>query len=82
MEEQQDMVCKQDGTMWVLRYGEWSPMEDMVIHLKDGSRVSMDGTITQPNGSSRMLMDGEGVTFDGEPTTLVDMKTDPNIGAE
>lgn len=79
MQEQQDMVCKRDGKMWVLRFGEWWPMEDMVMNLKDGTRVSLDGTVTLADGSSRMLMDGEGITLDGEPTTVADMNVDRDL---
>jgi len=46
----------------------------MVMHLSNGARVAMDGTLTTPDGTSRMLMDGEAITLDGEMTTVEDVK--------
>lgn len=76
MEVEQDMVLKQGRRMLLRRLGEWMPMEDLVMTLKDGTRVELDGTVTFPDGTSRMLMDGEGITLDGEPTTLADASSD------
>jgi len=72
MDVEQDMVLKQGRRMMLRRFGEWQPMEDMVMTLKNGTRVELDGTVTYPDGTTRMLMDGEGITLDGEPTTLAD----------
>ena len=68
---QPDMVLKKDGKMMVMRHGEMKPL-DIVMTLENGARVAMDGTVTMPDGTSRMLMDGEALTMDGEPTTAVD----------
>lgn len=76
MDMEQDMVLKQGRRMLLRRLGEWTPMEDMVMTLKNGTRVELDGTVTYPDGTSRMLMDGEGITLDGEPTTLADASSD------
>jgi hypothetical protein len=51
---------------------------DLVMNLSDGTKVAMDGTVTRPDGTSRILMDGEALTLDGEPTTLTDMQRDPH----
>ena len=75
MELKEDMVVMQGGKMMVVRHGEMKSM-DMVVRLSNGARVAMDGTITMPDGTSRMLMDGEAITMDGEFTTLEDMKDD------
>ncbi len=72
MDVEQDMVLKQGRRMLLRRFGEWKPMEDMVMTLKNGTRVELDGMVTDPDGTTRMLMDGEGLTLDGEPTTLAD----------
>lgn len=72
MDIEQDMVLKQGRRMMLRRFGEWQPMEDMIMTLKNGTRVGLDGTVTYPDGTNRMLMDGEGFTLDGEPTTLAD----------
>jgi hypothetical protein len=68
---QPDMVLKKDGKMMVVRHGEMEPL-DMIMTLDNGARVFMDGTVTMPDGTSRMLTDGEAITMDGEPTTAVD----------
>lgn len=75
----QDLVMMKDGRMMVRRFGEVKPM-DMVMALKNGIRVTMDGTIEMPDGTSRMLMDGEALTLDGEPTTVVDSDADTGTG--
>jgi hypothetical protein len=76
MDVEHDMVLKQENRMLLRRFGQWQPMEDMVMTLKDGTRVGLDGTVTYPDGTTRMLMDGEGITLDGEPTTLADAQSD------
>ena len=81
METQQDIVMKKDGKMMVVRYGEVSPME-LVMTLSNGTRVAVDGTITLPDGTSRMLMDGEALTLDGEMTTLADQNIDDDDSTE
>ena len=58
METKDDMVVMKGGRMMVVRFGEMKPM-DMVMTLSNGTKVAMDGTITMPDGTSRMLMDGE-----------------------
>jgi hypothetical protein len=68
---QPDMVLKKGGKMMVVQHGEMKPL-DMVMTLDNGARVFMDGTVTMPDGTSRMLTDGEALTMDGEPTTAVD----------
>ena len=73
MELKEDMVVMQGGKMMVVRHGEMKAM-DMVMRLSNGAQVAMDGTITMPDGTSRMLMDGEAITLDGEFTTMEDMK--------
>jgi hypothetical protein len=72
MDRQQDMIMKKNGRAVLVRNGEEKPM-DLVMTLSNGARVAMDGTVTMPDGTSRMLMDGEAITLDGEPTTAVDM---------
>ena len=69
--QQQDMIMKKDGKAILYRNGEEHPL-DLVMTLSNGARVAMDGTVTMPDGTSRMLMDGEAITLDGDPTTAVD----------
>jgi hypothetical protein len=69
MDTQPDVVVMRKGKMMVRRHGDWTPL-DMVMTLPNGGRVAMDGTLTMPDGTSRLMMDGEAITMDGEPTTL------------
>lgn len=73
MEPQPDVVMMRKGKVMVRRQGDWHDL-DMVMPLSNGGKVAMDGTLTMPDGTSRMLMDGEAVTFDGEMTTVEDVK--------
>ncbi len=68
---QPDMVFMKGGKMMVVRHGERKAL-DMVMTLENGARVAMDGTVTFRDGTSRRLSDGEALTLDGEPTTVVD----------
>ena len=73
MDVKEDLVVMMNGKMMVRRNGELKPM-DMVMTLSNGTKVAMDGSITRPDGTSRLLMDGEAMTLDGEMTTLADVK--------
>ncbi len=73
MEPQPDIVMMRKGKVMVRRHGDWHEL-DMVMPLSNGARVAMDGTLTTPDGTSRMLMDGEAITLDGEMTTVEDVK--------
>ncbi len=73
MEPEPDVVMMRKGKVMVRRHGDWHAL-DMVLPLSNGARVSMDGTLTMPDGTSRMLMDGEALTLDGEMTTVEDLR--------
>ena len=76
--QRQDMVLKKGGKLVLIRNGEEKSM-DTVMTLSNGARVAIDGTVTMPDGTSRMLMDGEALTLDGEPTTAVDMQAGDKV---
>jgi hypothetical protein len=69
---EQDVLVMRKGKLMRIRQGQEQPV-DLVVTLANGGRVAMDGTLTLPDGTSRMLMDGEAITLDGEPTTLADL---------
>jgi NurA-like 5'-3' nuclease len=62
MDTQPDVVVMRKGKMMIRRHGEWAPL-DMVMTLPNGGRVAMDGTLTMPDGTSRLMMDGEAITM-------------------
>lgn len=74
-EIEQDVLVMRKGKLMRIRQGQEKPV-DLVVTLANGGKVAMDGTLTMPDGTSRMLMDGEAVTLDGEPTTLADLNID------
>jgi hypothetical protein len=69
----EDLVVMKNGKMMVRRSGKMKPM-DLVMTLSNGTKVAMDGTITNKDGTSRILMDGEAITMDGEMTTIEDIE--------
>lgn len=71
MDNQPDIILMKDGKVMLVRNGEEKEME-LVMSLSNGARVTIDGTVINPDGTSRRLMDGEAITLDGEPTTAVD----------
>jgi hypothetical protein len=73
MEPEPDVVIMRKGKVMVRRHGDWHPL-DMILPLSNGARVAMDGTLTMPDGTTRLLMDGEAMTLDGEMTTVEDLK--------
>lgn len=73
MEPEPDVIMMRKGKAMVRRHGDWHAL-DMVVPLSNGAKVAMDGTLTMPDGTSRMLMDGEAVTLDGEMTTIEDVR--------
>lgn len=71
-EIEQDVLVMRKGRLMRIRNGEELPV-DMVVTFPNGGLVAMDGTLTLPDGTSRMLMDGEAVTMDGETTTVAEL---------
>jgi hypothetical protein len=80
-EIEQDVLVMRKGTLMRVRQGQELPV-DLVVTLSNGARVALDGTITMPDGTSRLLMDGEAVTMDGDMTTVADLKNNQDDRTE
>jgi hypothetical protein len=64
---QDDMITMKDGRVMIIRNDGMHPIEDE-ISLFDGTRVGLDGTVVMPDGSTRMMDEGETITLSGQPT--------------
>jgi hypothetical protein len=62
----EDMLMMKDGRVMIVRNGKTVPMEEEMT-MSDGARVSMDGKVVMPDGTSRFLMEGEAMDMDGKP---------------
>ena len=67
-----ESISVQDGRVMIMRNGEMQPMEEEMT-LPDGTRVMMDGTMRDTNGTIRMLAEGETILVDGMPAGAEDM---------
>lgn len=59
-----DHVMMKDGKMWVMKDGKTMTMtKDMT--MSDGTMVSTNGTVTMKDGSTKMMVNGDGMMMDG-----------------
>ena len=68
----QDHIVMQDGRVMIMRSGEMKPMEEEMT-LPDGTRVMIDGTVWDTNGSLRMMAEGETILVQGMPAGAEEM---------
>ena len=62
----EDHITMQDGRVMVTRNGERGPMHEDIT-LPDGTRIGIDGTIMMPDGTMRMMAEGETMLLQGQP---------------
>ena len=67
MNIQEDMITMKNGQVMIIRNDGMVPIEEEMT-LSDGTRVKMDGTVVNPDGSTRMLREDETITLGSEPT--------------
>ena len=67
MNIQDDMITMKNGQVMIIRNDGMEPLEDEMT-LSDGTRVGMDGTVIMPDGTARMMEEGETMDLTGEPT--------------
>ena len=65
--ESEDTIMMKDGRVMVVRNGEMMPMEEEMT-MADGTRVTMDGKVMLPDGTTRMMMEGEAMEIHSRPT--------------
>ena len=67
MNIQDDMITMKNGQVMIIRNDGMEPLEDEMT-LSDGTRVGIDGTVIMPDGTARMMEEGETMDLTGEPT--------------
>ena len=67
MNIQDDMITMKNGQVMIIRNDGMEPLEDEMT-LSDGTRVGMDGTVIMPDGTARMMEEGETMDLTGAPT--------------
>jgi hypothetical protein len=53
-----DHIMMQAGRVLIMRNGETMPMDEEIT-MPDGTRVTTDGTVRNPDRTTRMLAEGE-----------------------
>ena len=68
----QDHILMQDGRVMIMRNGQMKPMDEEMT-LPDGTRVMIDGTMWDANGTTRMMAEGETILLQGMPAGAEEM---------
>ena len=64
-EMSQDQIVMQDGRVMIVRNSKMSPVDEEIT-LPDGTKVKSDGMILMPDGTTRMMAEGETMLLPGE----------------
>ena len=67
MNIQDDRITMKDGRAMIVGNDGMKPLEDEMT-LPDGTRVGMDGTVIMPDGTARMMEEGETIALTVETT--------------
>ena len=54
-----------DGKVMMIKEGKSMPL-DKELTLSNGSKVTVDGTVTMKDGTKMVMKDGDMMTMDGE----------------
>lgn len=68
----QDQILMRNGEVMIRRNGEIRPMDEELL-LPDGTQVAIDGTVMKPDGSTRMMAEGETMMIEAAPTSPENM---------
>jgi hypothetical protein len=71
-EVSQDHILMQGGRIMIMRNGEMKPMNEEIT-MPDGTKVSIEGMVLMPDGTTRMMAEGETMLLQGEPAGPEDM---------
>jgi hypothetical protein len=66
-EMSQDHIVMQSGRAMIMRNGEMKPLDEEIT-LPDGTKVKSDGMVLMPDGTTRMMAEGETMLLQGAPT--------------
>lgn len=64
MKANANKVMMKDGTIWVVKDGILSPLEEE-IEMTNGDKVMPDGKLIKADGSESMMQNGESMDMDG-----------------
>lgn len=70
-----DHVMMRDSKVLLLRNGEEMPLEEEMT-MSDGTRVMPNGQVVMPDGTARMMREGETITMDRVRTAEAKDMTD------
>jgi hypothetical protein len=71
-EVSQDHILMQGGRIMIMRNGEMKPMNEEIT-MPDGTKVSIEGMVLMPDGTTRTMAEGETMLLQGEPASPEDM---------
>jgi hypothetical protein len=71
-EMSQDHILMQGGRVMIIRNGEMKPMNEEIT-MPDGTKVTIDGMVLMPDGTTRTMAEGETMLLQGETTGPEDM---------
>jgi hypothetical protein len=60
-----DHIMMKDGKVMMIKEGKSMPL-DKEITLSDGTKVTVDGTVTMKDGKKMMMKEGDMMSMDGE----------------
>jgi hypothetical protein len=60
-----DHIMMKDGKVMMIKEGKSMPM-DKELTLTNGSKVTVDGTVTMKDGTTMMMKEGDMMSMDGE----------------
>ena len=67
-EIRQDHIVMRDGRVLLVRNGELMSMHEEMT-MPDGTKVGLDGTVMMPDGTMRLMAEGETILMQGERAT-------------
>jgi hypothetical protein len=68
----QDHILMQGGRIMIMRNGEMKPMNEEIT-MPDGTKVSIEGMVLMPDGTTRTMAEGETMLLQGETAGPEDM---------
>ena len=68
----QDHIVMQDGVVMMMRNGEMMAMREQMT-LPDGTKITVEGMVMMPDGTTRRMEEGETMLLQGEPASPEEM---------
>jgi hypothetical protein len=71
-EMRQDHIIMQGGRVMMMKNGEMRPLDEEIT-LPDGTKIKADGMVLMPDGTTRMMAEGETMLLQDAPAGPEDM---------